>query len=185
MGHAQLETSELIFRGDFRLVVPFERMTEVNASEGKLLLVYPGGRLTLELGAQAEKWANKIRTPKSLSDKLGVKPGARVAMLGLNDEGLLRDLRARQCALSTRMDPNAALIFLAAESRRDLDRLGAIRRAMKRDASVWVVRPKGVAAITERDVMQAGKDAGLVDVKVVRFSVTHTAEKFVIRVADR
>lgn len=33
--------------------------------------------------------------------------------------------------------------------------------------------------------MAAGKAAGLVDVKVVSFSPTHTAEKFVIPVKDR
>ena len=33
--------------------------------------------------------------------------------------------------------------------------------------------------------MAAGKAAGLVDVKVVAFSATHTAEKFVIPVAKR
>jgi hypothetical protein len=33
--------------------------------------------------------------------------------------------------------------------------------------------------------MKAGKAAGLVDVKVARFSDTHTAEKFVIPVRDR
>lgn len=33
--------------------------------------------------------------------------------------------------------------------------------------------------------MTAGKQAGLVDVKVVSFSETHTAEKFVIPVAKR
>jgi hypothetical protein len=33
--------------------------------------------------------------------------------------------------------------------------------------------------------MVAGKAAGLVDVKVVSFSATHTAEKFVIPIKDR
>jgi len=33
--------------------------------------------------------------------------------------------------------------------------------------------------------MSAGKRAGLVDVKVVSFSETHTAEKFVVPVAKR
>jgi hypothetical protein len=33
--------------------------------------------------------------------------------------------------------------------------------------------------------MHGGKSAGLVDVKVVRFSRTHTAEKFVIPVTRR
>jgi hypothetical protein len=47
------------------------------------------------------------------------------------------------------------------------------------------VRPKGSKAITEAETMAAGKRAGLVDVKVVSFSETHTAEKFVIPVAAR
>ncbi len=34
-------------------------------------------------------------------------------------------------------------------------------------------------------VMRAGRAAGLVDVKVVGFSATHTAQKFVIPVAAR
>jgi hypothetical protein len=42
------------------------------------------------------------------------------------------------------------------------------------------IRPKGSPAISESEVMASGKDAGLVDVKVVSFSATHTAEKFVI-----
>mgnify|MGYP006170174075 CR=1 FL=1 len=41
------------------------------------------------------------------------------------------------------------------------------------------------ASVVEADVMAAGKAAGLVDVKVVRFSATHTAEKLVIPVTKR
>lgn len=39
--------------------------------------------------------------------------------------------------------------------------------------------------MTERDVMEAAKAAGLVDVKVARFSETHTAEKLVVPIAQR
>jgi hypothetical protein len=48
-----------------------------------------------------------------------------------------------------------------------------------------VVRPKGRPEISEAAVMAAGKAAGLVDVKVVSLSATHTAEKLVIPVKDR
>ena len=53
------------------------------------------------------------------------------------------------------------------------------------DGAIWVVRPKGRQEITEQDTMAAGKAAGLVDVKVVGFSETHTAEKFVVPLARR
>ncbi|PYR70118.1 MAG: hypothetical protein DMF88_03745 [Acidobacteria bacterium] len=56
---------------------------------------------------------------------------------------------------------------------------------MPSSCAIWVIRPKGSQQISESDVMKAGKAAGLVDVKVARFSETHTAEKFVIPVSRR
>jgi len=50
---------------------------------------------------------------------------------------------------------------------------------------LWVVRPKGTADISDADVIAAGRKAGLVDVKVVRFSETHSAEKLVVPLAKR
>jgi hypothetical protein len=51
---------------------------------------------------------------------------------------------------------------------------------LKQNGALWIIRPKGSEAITEAEVMAAGKHAGLVDVKVVSFSPSHTAEKFMI-----
>jgi hypothetical protein len=45
--------------------------------------------------------------------------------------------------------------------------------------TVWIIYPKGVQSITEIDVINAGRRAGMVDIKVVGFSKTHTALKFV------
>ena len=56
---------------------------------------------------------------------------------------------------------------------------------MKGPAALWIVYPKGQKAITENDVIAAGRKAGLKDVKVVAFSPTHTALKFVIPLAQR
>jgi len=42
------------------------------------------------------------------------------------------------------------------------------------------VYPKGQKSVTESDIRSAGLETGLVDVKVVGFSPTHTALKFVL-----
>jgi len=42
------------------------------------------------------------------------------------------------------------------------------------------VSPKGDRSIRDIDVIAAAKEAGLVDVKVARWSDTHTAAKLVI-----
>jgi hypothetical protein len=76
-------------------------------------------------------------------------------------------------------------IFFGATREADLGALDRLKSSLKPDGALWIVRPKGRPEISEAAVMRAGKAAGLVDVKVVSFSPTHTAEKFVIPVANR
>src|SRR5467141_5325739 len=81
-GKALLETSEILFRGDFRLKIPFSTIQSVKAVDGELRLQTADGLAVFQLGATAEKWRDKILHPKSRIEKLGVKPGAKVSLLG-------------------------------------------------------------------------------------------------------
>ena len=123
--------------------------------------------------------------PTLLLDKLGVKPGQRILALGKLDKDFLAQLKAAGADVSTRKRPENDVIFLDAPERDALWQLGPVQEHLKRDGAIWTIRPKGVKQITERDVMEAAKLAGLVDVKVAKFSETHTAEKLVIPVAQR
>jgi len=137
------------------------------------------------------KSANKTRLPerdyshRSLLDKLGVKSGQRIAVLGVQDTTFLKDLAAAVPDFS-RSDPRAAdLVILAAENMKALERVKSLAKAIQRNGAIWVVYPKGQKHIREIDVMAAGKFAGLTDNKVCRFSETHTALRFVIPLARR
>jgi hypothetical protein len=185
-GKALLESDALIFRGgDVRLSVPYKQMSSVEARDGALRVKFPEGVAVFALGDVAPKWAQKILNPPSRLDKLGVKPGQTVILHALDDDAFEQELTARGVRVSRRLSGQADIIFHGAESRRALNKLEALQTNLKRDGAIWVIRPKGVTAISESDVMKAGKAAGLVDVKVARFSDTHTAEKFVIPVKDR
>ena len=185
-GKALLETDALIFRGgDVRLSVLYKQISKVEANAGALRVTFPDGLAVFAIGDAAPKWASKILNPPSRPDKLGVKPSHVVLVLGIDDGQFRRELEQRVARVATKAAGQADIIFFGAESRAALDRLVHLQKHLKRDGAIWVIRPKGVQAITESDVMKAGKMAGLVDVKVVRFSETHTAEKFVIPVAKR
>ena len=182
-GQALLETAELIFRGAHRMVIPFAEMKALVARDGRLHI---NDEVVLDLGDDAAKWAEKIRNPKTVVQKLGVKAGQQVALVGIDDAAFGADLeQAGAVVTSGKPKKRSDAIFYAADTRADLDRMAALKTALAPDGALWIVRPKGVKTITEGDVMAAGKAAGLVDVKVVKFSETHTAEKFVLRVADR
>jgi len=184
-GRALLETDALVFRGRRRISIPYKEMTAVSAEQGRLTVEHESGTAIFVLGDAAEKWAHRIRNPRSLIDKLGIKPGHRVVVLGVRDAGFVEQLRERAEKVSLRSAREADVILFAANEAADLDRLQDLKGYLKPNGALWVVRPKGGGSITEGDVMNEGKAAGLVDVKVVRFSDTHTAEKFVIPVAAR
>ena len=122
---------------------------------------------------------------RPLLDKLGVKQGQRVALIGSFDTDFVEQLRARGASVSRRAVPDADQIYLAAGSATELKKVAALKKNLRKDGALWVVRPKGVKTITESQTMRAGLDAGLVDVKVVSFSPTLTAMKFVFRLKDR
>lgn len=175
-----LETEELIVRGRPPVRVAFREAKDVTAADGILGLRWGSRSLRVHLGRDAAKWAEKIRNPKSVIDKLGVKAGQKISIAGPLDASFLGDLE-----VSTRLRKSSDVIFLAANHRHDLERLPKLRESLAPNGAIWVIRPKGSADISEREVLAAGKAAGLVDVKVVRFSGTHTAEKLVIPVASR
>jgi len=186
-GTALLETDHLLFRGTFRLKIPHKAITKLDAADGTLRITYPDGTAVFELGSSAAKWAEKIRNPRSLLDKLGVKPDMRVAVIGVDDLEFLGQLSDRTADVTSRTPKKGTdLVFFQADSIADLARLEKLRGYLKPDGAIWVVHTKGKgAAFKDVDVFAAAKKAKLVDVKVASFSATHTAEKLVIPVSLR
>jgi len=123
---------------------------------------------------------------RTLIDKLGVKPGQRVAVLGVEAPEFLRDLNSMVPEYSRgKRISGADLIFFSAEALGDLSHLKSLSNSISKSGAIWVVYPKGQKHIREIDVISAGKSAGLTDNKVVRFSDTHTGLRFVIPLAKR
>lgn len=184
-GKAHVESGAVEFRGNFKVKLATAGLRQVTAAGGVLTLAGPEGTLVLRLGPAAAKWADKILHPPSRLDKLGVKPGHRVVVLGVGDPQLAVEMAGVTRDVWTRAAKDSDWIFLGAEKPADLARLAKLKDALTPAGAIWVVYPKGVKTITQADVMAASKSAGLVDVKVCSFSATHTALKCVIPAAAR
>jgi hypothetical protein len=187
-GKALLETSEILFRGDFRLKIPFAGIKSIKAMDGELQVQTADGLAVFELGKAAEKWCEKILHPKTRMEKLGVKAGAKVSVIGKFDfdEEFVAELKAlKSSSGKEKARDEGEWIFLAVSARDELAQVRKIAKGMKDAASLWIVYPKGQKTITENDVLAAGRKAALKDVKVCGFSTTHTALKFVIPLSDR
>ncbi|TMD91354.1 MAG: DUF3052 family protein [Chloroflexi bacterium] len=124
---------------------------------------------------------------RPLLDKLGVKPGSKVAIVNLDDPGFIRQVKERTADVVTRKPRSKVdLVFMGADDATDLERLREVKEWIEPNGAVWVVRAKGGRGpLRDTDLIGAGLAAGLVDNKIASFSDTHGAMRFVYRLRDR
>jgi len=126
-----------------------------------------------------------VPSTRPLLDKLGVKAGMKVSVLGLDDAAFGKQLEVRGADVSLRARKGSDLIFLYVDGRAGLPRLLEVRRALQHNGAIWVLWPKGRKELREDDIRAFGPEAGLVDVKVVAFSPALSALKMVIPLGQR
>ena len=185
-GKALLETSEILFRGEFRLKIAFSSIKSVRTVDGELRVQTAEGLAVFEIGDAAEKWREKILHPKTRIEKIGLKPGAKISLMGDFDAEFLAELKPLAGSVSKdKVATDFDAIVLAADSLKELSSVAKIAKSMKGATALWIVYPKGQKSITETDVIAVGRKTGLKDVKVVGFSATRTALKFVLPLDKR
>jgi hypothetical protein len=183
-GNLVLTEESLSFTGAFSISVPLADIDMLRVHRGVLHVTWPGGTAAFSLGGRnAQDWADLIRGPRPLMDKLGVQPGARVLVSGITDFGFRRQLQDRAAAVLDRAaasrEAGVDLVFLGVEVPGDLGTLPTAALLMAPRGALWIVRPTA-GDLSEADLLRAGRDAGLTLVKAVTFSATHMAHKFVV-----
>ncbi|HEY3084809.1 MAG TPA: hypothetical protein VGK28_05055 [Candidatus Dormibacteraeota bacterium] len=126
-------------------------------------------------------------TTRPLLDKLGVKPGAKVALVDVDDAWFVKLLRERTTDIvQGRPRTPCDLVFLSAGKRSDLARLKQMKTWIEPNGAIWVIRLKGGRGeLKDTDLINAGLAAGLVDNKIASFSESQGAMRFVFRLRDR
>ncbi|MDP9033981.1 MAG: hypothetical protein M3O50_04185 [Myxococcota bacterium] len=187
VGKALLDGQSLIFRGEQALEFRFERIREVTAEEGTLVIATDEQEARFDLGPQlAERWMRLIKEPKGLFEKLELGSESRVALVEVADPLFATALRERvSSVVDGRVPQGTAIIFLGAETREALRKIPLLRARLVDTGALWIIRPKGNKTVTEADVSNATREAGLIEAKVVAFSRTHTAHKCVVPVEMR
>ena len=128
---------------------------------------------------------------KPLVEKLGIKPGARVAILNA-PKGYERTLGKLPPRVKREARDASQLDFIQffATEKKALDRqFGALERALAPAAQLWISWPKGSSGVptdlTEDVIRAIGLAHGLVDVKVAAVDDVWSGLKFVRRLKDR
>ncbi len=130
-------------------------------------------------------------SPRSLVDKLGIKPGTAVAILAA-PTGFKATLGKLPAGVKVNASVRGAQSFVHVftRSRADLaKRLTSLNKFLRDDGVIWVSWPKkssGVATdVTEDSVRDVALPLGLVDVKVCAVDDTWSGLKLVRRLENR
>lgn len=122
---------------------------------------------------------------RPLLDKLGVKPGMRVALVEFRDPAFEAELAERGARLA-QPAPGLDMLFYRVHLPADLGRLRELRGFIHDAGAIWVLRTKGAAlTVREVDVIEAGRVFDLVDNKIASFSDTLAAMRLVVPLNQR
>ena len=127
-----------------------------------------------------------------LAKKLGIKPGARVSLVGAPTgfektlHGLPEDARVVRGLRGANFD---VVLFFTKKESELRKRFAELAGRLTEDGGLWVAWPKkasGVATDVGDAVVRAtGLEAGLVDNKVCAVDDTWSGLRFVVRLKDR
>jgi hypothetical protein len=186
-GRALLETDVLLFRsGELKLSIPHAEISAIEAADGELRVTYPGGVAAFELGPAAEKWAERLRSPRGLLEKLGIPEGGRVAVINYDDPEVLAQIEQKVADFAEyAAPPDSDLILWRVDRREELGEMDSLVKSLRPSGALWVLRSREASRVSEGMIRQTAHNIGLVDVKVLRLSDEITGLKFVSRKGHR
>ncbi|HET7482711.1 MAG TPA: DUF3052 domain-containing protein [Actinomycetota bacterium] len=126
----------------------------------------------------------------SLPKKLGIKEGARVALINspTDPARLLGPLPGVEIKIQARGTFDVIVLF-ATKISEVTKRFPTLARALEPNGRLWVAYPKKASGVTTDltfdNVQRTGLDAGLVDNKSIAVDDTFSGVQFVYRLKDR
>jgi hypothetical protein len=179
---ADFASDHVVFSGGRRGEVKYAKIKVLGTARGVLKLEVDGAVMEFPLGDKVDRIANKIRSPPSLLDKLGVKPGT-----GGHFEGTPAWFakQATEAGLKEGLPGKPTPVLIVGVRALDELAFDDWKRRLTPEGGVWVVYRKGGRDPREAEVIEAGRAAGLKDIKNARFDDAHTAHKFVLPLVDR
>ena len=123
--------------------------------------------------------------------KLGIKPGARLGLIGAppDFDATLGELPLGVEVRRRARHPLDVIVAFSERRATLVRRLPALRAALDPAGGLWIAWPKGSSGLatdlSDSVVRELGLDAGLVDNKVCAIDQTWSGLRFVYRLRDR
>ena len=135
---------------------------------------------------------DKDYSHRDILDKLGLKPGHAVRVVGKGDKALLARVREKVGRALVRRGLADVVLYWPRSEGEITPSLAELRGGIVEDGGIWVFTAKrgqrsasGMEYLNQTDLIPLGLAAGLVDNKTCSVSDTESGMRFVIRKKDR
>ncbi len=129
---------------------------------------------------------------RDILDKLGLKPGQAVRVVGKGDPAMLARVRERVGRAPVRSKLADVVLYWPQTDDEITPRLADLRAQIVQAGGIWVFTAKrgqrsasGMDYFNQHDLIRLGLAAGLVDNKTCSVSEAESGMRFVIRKKDR
>ena len=136
--------------------------------------------------------AEKDYSHRDITDKLGLKPGHAVKIVGRGDPDLLKRAREKIGRGFIRTGLADVVLYWPKTIVEITPTLAELRHAIVENGGIWVMTAKrnqrsasGMEYLNQTDLISLGKTTGLVDNKICSVSDNESGMRFVIRIKDR
>ena len=136
--------------------------------------------------------ADKDYSHRDVTDKLGLKPGQAVRVVGRGDKALLDRVRQKIGRPLSRAGLAEVVLYWPRTSAEITPTLAELRQGIPQHGGIWVITAKrgqfsasGMDYLNQSELIPMGLAAGLVDNKTCSVSDSESGMRFVIRIRDR
>jgi len=180
-GKVRLDGDHIDFFGQTKFRFRLNETRNARQEQDTILFSFHGNPVAIKLNNQktADAWITQIQNPLTLADKLGVREGATVRVMNLDDSELLQSLQSRNTKVVFQPVDRWDIIMLGVERASELRHIEDLRETMREDAAIWVVLPKSIRTVTKANVLAAAREAGLLQPESIDYSETRSAFKIV------
>lgn len=179
-GKVRMEADHIDFAGQTKFRFRLAEIRSPRLNGDSIQFDFHGNPVSIKLDNQksADSWIEYILHPQTLADKLGVKQGATVRILNLEDPDLmtsLADKGTRVISTSDRCD----IVMLAVDRPGELHQIEDLSQDLEPGGAIWVVLPKSVRTVTKASVLASAREAGLSQTESIDYSESQAAYKIV------
>lgn len=181
---AHLDSASLQLSGGKKLIVQLSDVRTAKVVGEDLAVETTTAKFKLALGAkEAAAWAKGMLNPPSLADKLSVKAGTAVLIVGERideiDDAVAKATKVERAPKLTAAQAKAAnIVILTLLTETAPKQIEAAAKVLPKGTALWLVYTKGVKPNGD-DIIALARKAGLKDTKVARISVMHAALRFI------